>query len=130
MSKDTGLIKYRLDRALVTLAEAQVMADSDYWNACVNRLYYACFYAVTALLLTKQLSSSKHTGVRGLFSLHFVKTGIIPKDMAHLYNTLFDARQESDYEDFFTVEKEDAKIWLEQAKEFVALLQNTIDVEA
>jgi uncharacterized protein (UPF0332 family) len=66
------------------------------WNPCVNRLYYACFYAVSALLLRHGFSSSKHTGVRSLFNRHFVKTGKISKALAQIYNDLFARRQESD----------------------------------
>ena len=68
------LIKYRLDRAHETLEEARIMADTKHWNACVNRLYYACFYAANALLIQKDLSSPKHIGVRSLINMHFIKT--------------------------------------------------------
>jgi len=46
------LIQYRLDRAREAFEEALLMQREEHWNACINRLYYACFYAVTALLLT------------------------------------------------------------------------------
>jgi len=121
------LVTFRLQRAEETLSEARVMAASGYWNGCVNRLYYACFHAVTALLLTKGLSSSKHSGVRGLFSLHLVKTGIVPKDLAAPFNTLFDARQESDYEDFFTIDPDEAVPWLEQAEKFISFIREACD---
>lgn len=126
MSPRDDVVAYRFARSVETIEEAQMMADAGHWNACVNRLYYACFYAVSALLLTKELSSPKHTGVRSLFSLHFVKTGIVPKELAQLYNTLFDARQESDYEDFFTAEEDDAIAWLGQSRKFVSLVQQLL----
>lgn len=56
------LIQYRIARAKETLEEAGVLSSSGHWNACVNRLYYACFYAVSALLTKHDLSSSKHSG--------------------------------------------------------------------
>jgi uncharacterized protein (UPF0332 family) len=62
------LVVYRMARARETLEEAHILADSGRWNACVNRLYYACFYSVSALLLREGLSSSKHAGVRGIFN--------------------------------------------------------------
>jgi len=62
------LILYRIVRAKETLEDARILAGSKRWNACVNRLYYACFYAVSALLIQNDLSSSKHTGVRSLFN--------------------------------------------------------------
>jgi uncharacterized protein (UPF0332 family) len=45
------LIIYRMSRAKETLQDAELLADGKRWNACVNRLYYSCFYAVSALLL-------------------------------------------------------------------------------
>jgi uncharacterized protein (UPF0332 family) len=100
------LIKYRLEKANQTMEDAQLLATAKRWNPCVNRLYYACFYAVSALLAQNEVSSSKHTGIRSLFNLNFVKTGIISKETAEIYNDLFDRRQEGDYADF-VVFKED-----------------------
>lgn len=56
------LIRYKLSRAEETLAEARVMLQTSHLYGAANRIYYACFYAVTALLLTQNLSSSKHSG--------------------------------------------------------------------
>jgi uncharacterized protein (UPF0332 family)/predicted nucleotidyltransferase len=68
------LIRYRLNRAKETLEEPQIMFDNGCLYGAANRIYYACFYAVVGLLLTKNLSSSKHSGTIGLFNKHFVKT--------------------------------------------------------
>jgi len=57
------------------LVREPLLKEGEEWNPCVNRLYYACFYAVSALLIQQGLSSSKHTGVRSLFNRHYVKTG-------------------------------------------------------
>jgi len=94
------LVLYRMTRADETLEDARILAKAGRWNACVNRLYYACFYAVSALLVRDGLSSSKHAGVRSLFNRQYVKTGKIPKDLARIYNDFFEKRQEGDYIDF------------------------------
>lgn len=70
-SQNEALVKYRLKRAFETLEDARILAQAERWNACVNRLYYACFYAVTALLSQEGLYSSKHSGVRSLFKSAF-----------------------------------------------------------
>jgi uncharacterized protein (UPF0332 family) len=85
-------INYWIARSEETLKEAKILAEAGYWNACVNRLYYSCVYAITALLLRDGLSTSKHSGVRGFFNRNYVKTGIVPKDLAKVYNLLFDLR--------------------------------------
>jgi len=113
------LFFYRLERAQETLEDARILAISERWNACVNRLYYACFYAVSALLIKEGYSSSKHTGVRSLFNLHFVKTGVVPKELARIYNDLFERRQESDYTDFITFKESQVQPLIPQAEEFV-----------
>ncbi len=46
-----GLIHYRIERSDEAIEEAAILAERCHYNAAVNRLYYACFYAVQALLL-------------------------------------------------------------------------------
>jgi uncharacterized protein (UPF0332 family) len=121
------LIAYRLTRADETLEEARLMAASGHWHGCVNRLYYACFYAINALLLHNGLSSPKHSGARALFNKHFVAPGLVPKELATLYNTLFDSRHEADYEDLFAVDPHEAGSWLGQADQFIRHISTLIN---
>ena len=120
------LISYRIERAKETIDEAEQMVKIGHWNTCVNRLYYACFYATNALLLSKNYSSSKHTGVRSMFNRHFVRTGIIPKNLGKLYNLLFEYRKQSDYEDLFQVNQELIKPWIPLSKDFVYFIEKLI----
>jgi uncharacterized protein (UPF0332 family) len=113
------LIQYRIERARETFEEALLMQREGHWNSCANRLYYACYYAVSALLATKGLASSKHTGMKALFNQHFVKTGLVAKENGRLYNRLFDARQEGDYVDFVVFEGDDVEPWIRQVKGFI-----------
>ena len=94
------LAAFRSKRSKESLDEADILAKSDHWNACINRLYYACFYGVSALLILDNLSSSRHTGIRSLFNRNYIKTKKIPNQIASIYNDLFERRQESDYLDF------------------------------
>jgi uncharacterized protein (UPF0332 family) len=112
-SKD--LVLYRMTRAEESLEDAHILAKAERWNACVNRLYYACFYAVSALLVMDGLSSSKHAGVRGLFNRQHVKPGKIPKELARIYNDLFERRQEGDYIDFVSFQKSQVLPWISKA---------------
>jgi len=114
-----ALISYRMERARESLDEAKMMLDAGRINAHVNRLYYACFYAVSALLLIRDFSTSKHSYLRSLMHREFVKTGIIPKDLAKHFDVLFDRRLEGDYADFVRFEAEDVAGWLEETKRFV-----------
>jgi len=120
------LITYRMNRAKEVMEEAELMAGVKHWHTCINRLYYACFYAVNALLIKHELASSKHSGVRAIFVREFVATGKINKDYGRLYQQLFKYRQQSDYEDFFSIEEDIVTQWLSDVKGFVALIEQLI----
>lgn len=76
MSEETrdDLVKYRMRRAEETILELPILIENKLWNTAVNRLYYACYYAVTALLASRDINASTHSGGRQMFGLHFVKT--------------------------------------------------------
>jgi uncharacterized protein (UPF0332 family) len=50
------LVNYRLERAKDTLDDARILADNKKWNSTINRLYYAAYYAIIALLLKSNLN--------------------------------------------------------------------------
>jgi len=120
------LIAYRLSRADETLKDARILAKSDRWDSSVNRLYYACFYAVSALLMVNGLSSSKHSGIRSLFNKHFVKSEKVPKKLAAIYNDLLERRQEVDYIDFINFREEQVMPWISKAEEFINFISGLI----
>lgn len=124
------LTRYRIERARETLAEADLMAQADHWNACVNRLYYACFYAVTALLLKHSLSASRHSGVRSLLNRHFVRTGAITTELGLLYGDLFEGRQQGDYHDLVRFEEQQVRPWIPQAQRFVARIEELLQLSS
>ncbi len=119
-------ILYRLLRANECLAEARLLAGEKHWNACVNRLYYACFYAVSGLLLTKDISTAKHSGVRSLFGRHFVKSEVISREDAAVFNELFERRQQSDYEDFFEASGEEVRASIPKVEVLVQAIERVI----
>lgn len=100
-----GLMRYRMERADETMEEAAVLADRGFYNATVNRLYYACFYATQALLLKHHIAATTHAGVKSMLGLHFISKGIISIDYGKTFNTLFEKRHSSDYEAFTYCDK-------------------------
>jgi len=120
------LVLYRMSRADATLEDARILAKEGRWNACVNRLYYACFYAVSALLVRDGLSSSKHAGIRSLFNKQYVKTGKIPKDLARIFNDLFERRQEGDYMDFVNFQESQVLPWISKAEELIEYIASLV----
>jgi len=120
------LIRYKLSRAKETLEEAEIMLQTGHPHGATNRIYYACFYMVTALLLKRGLSSSKHSGVVALFNRNFVKPGLVGVDMGKFYSRMFDNRLESDYADWVELEDRDIKEELVLAKEFIGAITDLV----
>jgi len=101
------------------LEEAIILIANQKWNATINRLYYACFYAVIALLLKNGIRTLTHDGARTQFGLQFVKTGLMDKQFGKLYSKLFDYRQKGDYGDLFDFDAELVTPLVDSAKEFL-----------
>jgi hypothetical protein len=105
------LITFRIKRARESLEEAKILFEHGHFNTFVNRLYYACFYAVSGPLLSKGLSSAKHSGVRSLFHQNFVKPGLVDIECGHFYDRLFDNRKKSDYADLVSFDPVEVGDW-------------------
>ncbi|GJM43133.1 MAG: DNA-binding protein [Ardenticatenaceae bacterium] len=124
-----ALITYRLNRAEETLVEARLMQKEEHWNTCANRLYYAAFYAVSALLLKEGYVATKHTGIKSMFNQHFVKTAVISKENGRLYNRLFNLRQEGDYVDFVSFEAVTIQPLIEETAVFIDKIRSLLTQE-
>lgn len=94
------LINYRVERAQEALNDAVLLVDKERWNAAANRMYYACFYIVSAYLAFKDIKATTHSGLKTAFNQELVKTGRIEKSDGITFNKLFSIRQQADYDDF------------------------------
>lgn len=112
-------VRYRYERSLEAFSEAELLAEHGKWNAVVNRLYYPCFYAITALLLKNGHKSLTHEGTRTLFGKHFVSEGLFSRDQGKLYTKLFDYRQKGDYGDLFDFDAPMVHPLFDPAREFI-----------
>ncbi len=121
------LINYRLVRAKETLKDAQILADNGRWNSCINRLYYAAYYAVMAILLNSDLNPTTHTGAKSNFSEHFILTNKISLDFGKMYSQLFTWRQKGDYDDFYDFDKEKVLPYFEPVNKLITLVEELID---
>jgi uncharacterized protein (UPF0332 family) len=103
----------------------RLLAQRDFEDA-VSRAYYAAFYAAQALLLSEGLESRSHGGLVALIGLHFVKTGRLDKKFGRYLSNLMEDRQQSDYNVFSGMEKEDAEQSLSEAQAFVAEIRRQL----
>ncbi|MHB1647036.1 MAG: HEPN domain-containing protein [bacterium] len=130
------LVKHEFEKSRKALKQSDNIFKS---NDCdlqlvVNRLYYAMFYAVNGLFITKDFMTSKHASARSIFISEFAKKGLIGNDSGKFYSDMFNKRQEGDYTDIkkyqnvdiknfkFTpieFDKTDVQEWLKKGHSFV-----------
>ncbi|MHB8231963.1 MAG: HEPN domain-containing protein [bacterium] len=130
------LVKHEFEKSRKALKQAANIfkgTDCDL-QLVVNRLYYAMFYAVNGLFITKDFMTSKHASARSIFISEFAKKGLIDNYSGKFYSDMFNKRQEGDYTDikkyqnvdiknfkFTPVEFQEAEVeeWLKKGHSFV-----------
>ena len=122
-----AVVKYRLQRANKTLAEAISNVENACWHTAANRLYYACFYAVCALLINNGHTTRTHNGVFSLLGEHFVSMGLISREQNKFYRRILELRQTGDYDDFIELTENEVSPLVEPAKQFIKTIENLIN---
>jgi uncharacterized protein (UPF0332 family) len=115
----TEMVRYWWLKAQDSLSSARREFAAGSYSFAMNRLYYAAFYAVCAVLLERQQSFRKHSGVRAAFHRQLIKTGLLDMKWGRLYDQLFEDRQEGDYIVFVSFEPEYVQFQLSQCSEFL-----------
>ncbi len=124
-----ALIQLYVDAAREALAGAQYNLDGGYWAIAASRAYYACLYAISALLLTKDISRSKHSAALAAFRQHFVKQGLIETKYSDSVGRAFETRQVADYDMVGSVDDLEARARLDDARRFVERVEQYLAQE-
>ena len=122
-----ALVYYKIQKSKDTLTEAMGISQLYYWNAVANRLYYACYYITTALLVCHGHSAQTHSGVIRLFGLNYVTKGLVTKEMARFYSKLFEMRQTVDCDDLYNLTEEEVKPLIELSQKYIKEIEYLIN---
>jgi len=124
--KRTETVRYWWEKAEECLASAGRESQAGSLSFAMNRLYYAAFYAVSALLMDNDLSFKKHSGVRAAFHQHFIKKEALDRKWGRLYDQLFEDRQEGDYVVFVSFEPDYVEAQLTKCSQFLKELKSLV----
>jgi uncharacterized protein (UPF0332 family) len=72
--KDRDLTLYRLSLSKETLENAKLCLDNKFYRDCINRSYYAAFYAVKAVLAVESIDFKRHKDAVGYFNKQYVRS--------------------------------------------------------
>lgn len=118
------LAGYRMEKAKEMLSAAEGNLEIGQYKTSLNRSYYAIFHAMRAANIVKGFDSSKHSGVIAFFNKEFLKEGIIDRKLSVVIKNSAFLREKSDYDDFFVAGKKEAENQIENAKMFLASVEN------
>ena len=117
----------RLEHADECISAAKSLLESENYKSAANRAYYTVFHAMRAVLAFDKIDMKHHSGIIAEFRRLYIKTGIFDAELSKIISVLSDSRNDSDYDDFFIVSKEevaeqikDAELFLVKIKEYVS----------
>ncbi|MDP4175060.1 MAG: HEPN domain-containing protein [Bacteroidota bacterium] len=119
-------MQYKRERAFEALDDIQKMLDSGMLSAAMNRIYYAGFYIVSALVLLDGFSTSKHRQLIGYFNKNYIKTGKVPIDLGEILDESYNNRVAADYHDFVYLTKTQVEEFFNQMKDFISFIDQMI----
>ena len=129
MTDKQTLLAYRLKQSEETLSDAEKMMENRLSpRSIINRAYYAVFYSILALFLSKNINikTSKHAGIISIFDKEFIHTNKIDKGYSKILHKLFEARQEGDYKELAEWSIEDAGELIGLSRDFLKEMKKVI----
>ncbi len=121
-----AIIDYRIERSHNTIKEVEFIISGKFWNLAANRLYYSVFYICEALLLSRKLAASSHTGVSRMMNLHFIRSGKLTEEEGALLGRLFRMRQTGDYDDLWDWTEQDILPMVPATKKLISKIESII----
>ena len=120
------LVNLEYEKGKSFLEQAEKIVELGYWDMVANRLYYAVFHAVSALLIKNGHKVGTHKGVVLLFGQHYIKTGIFSPVEGRLYSQLQTMREKADYVCTFQNSQEEITPMLEPARKMIEKIGSII----
>jgi len=113
------LINVRVESADEDLETAKELLKLNRYRAAVNRAYYAIYSTTNAVLLSKHIERSKHSGVEAAFIQNFIKTGLFGIEFGKMFNYIRKKREECDYSSRIKIDRETAEKIVEDSEKFI-----------
>ena len=120
------IVNLELEKATNTMAQIPELQKLGYWDNIANRLYYAVFHAVNALLIHDGHPVNTHRGIIALFGNYFKRTGIFASEDGRLYSDLQTMRNNSDYNCSYDATQQEIEPMIIPAKNLIDKVFNYI----
>lgn len=120
------IVNRELEKSQRTFEDVEFCAHEGKWEAAANRLYYALFHAMSALLVADGHNVKSHRGILALFGEHYVRTGIFDRKDGSLLSDLVIMRDNADYNCFYDADEEKLTPFIEPTRQLVNKIKQYI----
>ena len=120
------IVEMELEKAERTFAEQNVLRKAGLWSTLANRLYYALFHAVSALLISEGHEVGTHKGAVIRFQQYFVKTRRFSVEDGRFYSQMQTMRENADYNCSYDVSEDEILSRIEPARQFIEKIKQYI----
>lgn len=120
------VIAYWMNQASEALASARSEQKAGRCVFAVNRAYYACFYAASAVMMKIGETFKKHTGVRAAVHRQLIRSGKVDAKWGAFYDLVFESRKRGDYQEMVSFSPEETEELISKSERFVDLMKGIL----
>ena len=124
--KNLAKIRFEHAEQCLKTAKSIILHEKDYKSAA-NRSYYAIFHAMRSVLALDGIDNKKHSGIIAEFRRLYIKTGVFKPSMSEIIAMLFKIRNDSDYDDYYIVDKDKVEEQIKNAELFLSEIKIYLD---
>jgi uncharacterized protein (UPF0332 family) len=121
------VVGLELEKADKFLAQAEAVAELGIWDVVANRIFYAAFHAVSALLINDHIEVRSHKGAGLMFGQKYVIPGLFSADDGRLYAKLQDLREKSDYNLVYQSDEAEMSPLIEKTRDLIERIKIKIE---
>ena len=120
------IVNREIEKAEKTFDDVLFCVRANKWQTAANRLYYALFHTMSALLISDGHQVKSHRGVLVLFGEHYVRTEKFSKKDGALLSDLVIMRDNADYNCFFEADEEKLSPFIEPTQQLIEKIKQYI----
>lgn len=124
-----ALSEARFTHAEECLESSKLLLENGNYKSAANRSYYAVFHAMRAVLAFDGIDMKHHSGIISEFRRLYIKTSVFNTELSNIISVLFNVRQDSDYDDFFIISKEEVVEQIASAEIFLTEMKKYLDTK-
>lgn len=110
------LSKYRFEKSKECLNSAKALRDLGDFKGAANRAYYAIYHAIRSILALDMVEFKRHSGNMSYFRQNYIKNGIFDIELSDFLTIASDARNSSDYDDFYIISRDEVNNQIDNAE--------------